>query len=72
MLLVRARPWTLSFKAALAALADEKATVLKTRVPQREALAVAWGHPLGAEPYGYELVAHEVEELVATGGSSRG
>jgi chromosome partitioning protein len=72
VLLVRARPWTLSFRAALAALADEKATVLRARVPQREAMAVAWGHPLGAEPYGYDLAASEVEELVATGGPSRG
>ena len=63
VLLVRARPWTLSFKAALDALADEKATVLRARIPQREALAVAWGHPLGPGAYGYDLAAKEIEEL---------
>lgn len=72
VLLVRARPWTLSFKAALAALGDEKATVLRARVPQREALAIAWGHPLGPEPHGYDQVAREVEELVAASGVGRG
>jgi chromosome partitioning protein len=64
VLLVRARPLTLSFRAALEALADEKATVLKARIPQREALAVAWGHQLGPAAFGYDLAAREVEELV--------
>lgn len=64
VLLVRARPWTRSFKAALQALDDEKVHVLKARIPQREALAVAWGHPLGPESFGYSLAAKEVEKLV--------
>jgi chromosome partitioning protein len=65
VLLVRARPLTLSFRAALEALADEKVTVLEARIPQREALAVAWGHQLGAKAYGYDLAARQVEELIA-------
>ena len=64
VLLVRARPQTLSFRAALSALQDEKVHVLRARIPQREALAVVWGHPLGPESYGYDLAAHEVEDLV--------
>ena len=72
VLLVRARPWTLSFKAALKALADEKVTVLRARIPQREALAVAWGHPLGPEAYGYDLAARQVEELAGPATKSDG
>ena len=64
VLLVRARPWTRSSKAALQALEDEKVHVLRASIPQREALAVAWGHPLGPESFGYDLAANEVEELV--------
>jgi chromosome partitioning protein len=72
VLLVRARPWTRSFKAALDALADEKVTVLRARIPQREALAVAWGHPLGPEAYGYDLAARQVEELAGPATKSDG
>ena len=67
VLLVRARPWTLSFKAALQALVDEGATVLRARIPQREALAVAWGQPFGPESFGYSLAAREIEALVLHG-----
>jgi chromosome partitioning protein len=62
VLLVRARPWTLAFKAAIQALTDEGATVLRARIPQREALAVAWGRPLSPESFGYSLAAREIEE----------
>jgi len=41
--------------------------VLSARIPQREALAVAWGRPLGPEPYGYDAAAREVEELTQRG-----
>lgn len=64
VLLVKARPMTLSFRAALQALEDEKVLVLRARIPQREALAVAWGRPFGPESFGYDLAAKEVEELV--------
>ena len=67
VLLVRVRPWTRSFKAALEALADERALVLRARVPQREALAVAWGRRLGREGFGYDLAAREVEDIFQRG-----
>lgn len=65
VMVVRARPWTLSFRAALRALAEDGALVLSARIPQREALAVVWGRPLGSESYGYDLAAREIEKLAS-------
>jgi chromosome partitioning protein len=64
VLLVRVRAGTRSLAAAVEALTDEHATVLDARIPQREALAVAWGQPLTADPYGYDLAAAQIKELL--------
>jgi chromosome partitioning protein len=64
VLLVKVRTGTRSLAAAAEALADEKATVLDVQIPQREALAVAWGQPLTRDPYGYDLAAKQIKELL--------
>lgn len=64
VLLVKVRAGTRSLAAAVEALADERVTVLDARIPQREALAVAWGQPLTPDPYGYDLAAAQIKELL--------
>jgi chromosome partitioning protein len=64
VLLVKVRVGTRSLAAAVEALAEEHATVLEARIPQREALAVAWGQPLTSDPYGYDLAAQQIKELL--------
>jgi chromosome partitioning protein len=64
VLLVKVRTGTRSLAAAIEALADEHATVLDAQIPQREALAVAWGQPLTRDPYGYEVAAKQIKELL--------
>ncbi len=64
VLLVKVRVGTRSLAATVEALADEHVTVLEARIPQREALAVAWGQPLAPEPYGYDLAAAQIKELL--------
>lgn len=63
VLLVRVRVGTRSLTATQKALADEQVTVLDAYIPQREALAVAWGQPLTRDAYGYDLAAQQIEEL---------
>lgn len=63
VLLVRVRIGTRSLAAAVEALADEHVTVLDARIPQREALAVAWGQPLATAAYGYDEAARQIKEL---------
>jgi chromosome partitioning protein len=65
VLLVRVRVGTKSLTAAIDALAAEKVTVLRARIPQREALAVAWGQPLTPHDHGYDLAAEQITELLA-------
>src|SRR5664280_1485846 len=64
VLLVKVRAGTRSLAATVKALADENVTVLDAQIPQREALAVAWGLPLTRDPYGYDLVAGQIKELL--------
>ena len=64
VLLVKVRAGTRSLAAAIEALADEHITVLDARIPQREALAVAWGQPLTPDPYGYDLAVEQIKELL--------
>lgn len=64
VLLVKVRAGTRSLAAAVEALADEQVTLLDARIPQREALAVAWGQPLTPDPYGYDLAAAQIKELL--------
>lgn len=64
VLLVKVRAGTRSLAAAVEALADEHVTVLDARIPQREALAVAWGQPLTPNPYGYDLATEQIKELL--------
>jgi len=64
VLLVKVRAGTRSLSAAAEALTDEHVTVLDARIPQREALAVAWGQPLTTDPYGYDLAAIQIKELL--------
>lgn len=64
VLLVKVRAGTRSLAAAAEALADEHVTVLDARIPQREALAVAWGQPLTPDPYGYDLAVEQIKELL--------
>lgn len=64
VLLVKVRTGTRSLAAALEALGDEHATVLEAQIPQREALAVVWGQPLTRDPYGYDLAAKQIKELL--------
>jgi len=63
VLLVRVRLGTRSLAYALDALVAEEVLVLRTRIPQREVLAAAWGRPIDRY-YGYELVAAEVKEIL--------
>ncbi len=64
VLLVKVRAGTRSLAAAVEALADENVMVLDARIPQREALAVAWGQPLPRDIYGYDIAAEQIKELV--------
>lgn len=64
VLLVRVRTATRSLAAAIEALANENVTVLSSHVPQREALALAWGQPLTDAAYGYDLAAAQIKELL--------
>jgi chromosome partitioning protein len=64
VLLARVRSNTRSLAAAVEALADEGVVVLDARIPQREALAVAWGTPLTHDPYGYDLAADQIKEML--------
>ena len=64
VLLVKVRAGTRSLAATVEALAAENITVLDAQIPQREALAVAWGLPLTRDPYGYDLAAQQIQELL--------
>ncbi len=64
VLLVKVRAGTRSLAAAVEALADENVTVLDARIPQREALAIAWGQPLARDAYGYDAAAVQIKELL--------
>nr|MDQ2729707.1 hypothetical protein [Actinomycetota bacterium] len=64
VLLARIRTGTRSLAATVQALADEKVTVLDTRIPQREALAIAWGQTVMKNAYGYDLTAQQIKELL--------
>ena len=63
VLLCRVRANTRAPQEAVEALKDENVTVLATRIPLREALAFAYGEPIGAD-YGY---ADAAAELLKTG-----
>lgn len=63
VLLCRARR-TRSINDVDQALTDDSATVLTTRIPLREALALAWGRPI-TELYHYDEAAAEISERTA-------
>jgi chromosome partitioning protein len=64
VLLVKVRAGTRSLAATVEALDAEQVTVLRARIPHREALNVAWGQPLGTQPHGYDLAAEQIKELL--------
>lgn len=64
VLLVRVRVGTRSLAATVQALADEKVTALDPRIPQREALAVAWGQPITRDAFGYDQAAQQIQEIL--------
>jgi chromosome partitioning protein len=64
VLLVKVRVGTRSLAATVEALAAENVTVLDAQIPQREALAVAWGLPLTRDAYGYDHAAQQIKELL--------
>jgi chromosome partitioning protein len=59
VLLVKVRAGTRAVGASASALTDEGVHVIETRIPLREALALAWGDPV-TDLYGYDLVAAEL------------
>lgn len=61
MLLVRTRR-TKSVARAAEGISSDGALVLDARIPLREALALAWGGPIGPT-FGYELAAEQLRAL---------
>lgn len=59
VLLVKVRAGTRAAGASASALTDEGVLVITTRIPLREALALAWGDPV-TNLYGYDQVAEEL------------
>lgn len=59
VVLVKVRTGTRAVGASASALTDEGVHVIATRIPLREALALAWGDPV-TDLYGYDLVAAEL------------
>ena len=59
VLLVKVRAGTRAVGASASVLTDEGVRIIETRIPLREALALAWGDPV-TDLYGYDLVADEL------------
>jgi len=60
-------PWTAYVRAGIrvgSSIVWGMPAVLDVQIPQREALAVAWGLPLTRDPYGYDQAAEQIKELL--------
>ncbi len=62
VLLTRVDPRTITFKSAVAELADGKAKVFGTTIPKRETVASTFGRAFGDDLFGYAEVLGEILE----------